>query len=107
MRRDRACAFAFAFALAVGSAGVGPARAEAEQAEEVVELRYAAPPGCPTRDAAVALIRERTPAVRFAAGAPRVFEVLVTAGEHGYTGALVVDDIADKQLTAPRCDDLV
>lgn len=111
MRCDRACAFAFAVALAlavaVTGAGAGPARAEPERAEEVVELRYAAPPGCPTRDAAVELIRERTPAVRFAAGAPRVFEVRVTAGEHGYTGALVVDDVADKQLTARRCDDLV
>jgi hypothetical protein len=109
MRCDRAFALALALALAASGAGAGagPAGAEVGRAEEIVELRYAAPPGCPTRDAAVELIRERTPAVRFAAGAPRVFEVVVTAGEHGYTGALVVDDVADKQLTAPRCDDLV
>src|SRR5690606_37356279 len=99
----RGCAFAI---VAIG-AGVGAAHADQDPAEEIVELRYAAPPGCPTREAAVGLIRERTPAVRFAAGAPRVFEVRVTAGEQGYTGALVVDATADKQLTARRCDDLV
>ncbi len=101
----RACAIAIA--ASVAGTGAAPPRAEAERAEEVVELRYAAPPGCPTRDAAVELIRERTPAVRFAAGAPRVFAIRVTAGEHGYTGELVVDETADKQLTAQRCDDLV
>lgn len=96
-----------AFAIVATGAGAGAARADQDPAEEVVELRYAAPPGCPTREAAVGLIRERTPAVRFAAGAPRVFEVRVTAVEQGYTGALVVDATADKQLTARRCDDLV
>ncbi len=103
MRRARA----FAIAASLAGAG-GAARAEHEpRAEEVVELRYSAPPGCPTRDAAVGLIRERTPAVRFEAGARRVFALRVTAGEHGYTGELVVDATADKQLTARRCDDLV
>jgi hypothetical protein len=98
---------ASALAIVATFAGAGAARADQGRAEEVVELRYAAPPECPTRDAAVGLIRERTPAVRFEAGAPRVFAVSVTAGEQGYTGALVVDATADKQLTAQRCDDLV
>jgi hypothetical protein len=104
----RACGFAITASLAgVAGTGASAARADREKAEEVVELRYAAPPECPTRDAAVGLIRERTPAVRFAAGARRVFAISVAAGEHGYTGALVVDATADKQLTAQRCDDLV
>lgn len=104
----RACGFATAASFAgIAGTGAGAALADGDRAEEVVELRYTAPPGCPTRDAAVELIRERMPAVRFAAGARRVFEVRVTAGAQGYTGALVVDAVADKQLAAPRCDDLV
>jgi hypothetical protein len=103
---------AWSLAIAVGIAGTGGAgRAEPaptpEKIEEVVELRYRAPPGCPGRDALIELIRERAPGARFAAGARRAFEISVTAGEHGYTGALVVDATADKQLAATRCDDLV
>jgi hypothetical protein len=110
---SRACGFAIAASLASGAhAGAGPGRgdgdgARAAAAEEIVELRYSAPPGCPTREAAIELIRERTPAVRFVAGAHRVFEVRVAAGERGYTGSLVVDATAAKQLAAARCDDLV
>ena len=107
MLRARAVAIAASFAGFAAAAAAGAAHADQDKAEEVVELRYTAPPGCPTRDTAVGLIRERTPAVRFAAGARRVFAISVTAGEHGYTGALVVDATADKQLTAQRCDDLV
>ncbi|HWO26600.1 MAG TPA: hypothetical protein VNO30_48055 [Kofleriaceae bacterium] len=102
----RACGFAVAASFASITGG-SEARAEQDRVEEVVELRYTAPPGCPTRDATVELIRERTAAVRFAPGARRVFEIRITAGEQGYTGALIVDAAADKQLAAQRCDDLV
>lgn len=74
---------------------------------DVVKLDYAAPAGCPDRDAFVAQIVERTPAVRFEASAPRTFAVEVVTTPEGFAGTLVVDSTADKQLAAARCDDLV
>jgi hypothetical protein len=85
-------------ALCVGS------RARADQ--EVVELRYVAPPECPSRASFEAEILERTPNVRLAAPAQRVFEVTMEATPDGFRGTLVVDRIADKELSAPRCEDL-
>jgi len=75
--------------------------------DEVVELHYSAPPECPDRDAVLAQIRERTPAVRFEDHAPRTFEIVITVHDGGFTGTLTVEAGADKQLTAARCDDLV
>lgn len=74
---------------------------------DVVKLDYAAPDGCPDREAFVAQIVERTPAVRFEATAPRTFAVAVVTTPDGFSGTLVVDSTADKQLAAARCDDLV
>jgi hypothetical protein len=74
---------------------------------DVVKLDYAAPDGCPDRDAFVAQIVQRTPAVRFEASAPRTFAVEIAATADGFAGTLVVDSTADKQLAATRCDDLV
>lgn len=79
----------------------------AEPPPEDVELRYVAPGECPARDAVEAQIRERATAVRFVAGASRVFDITVAVSDAGYTGTLVVDGAEGKQLTAPRCDDLV
>ena len=73
---------------------------------DVVKLDYAAPDGCPDRDAFVAQIVERTPAVRFEATAPRTFAVEIVATADGFAGTLVVDSTADKRLGAARCDDL-
>lgn len=119
--------------MAAGSA----ARAD----QEVVELRYSAPPGCPSRAAFEAEILERTQRVRFAAehspeqppargsgstaGDPRnpicrgctgsgpsaaparrVFAVTVETTADGFRGTLAVDRTSDKELAAPRCEDL-
>jgi hypothetical protein len=73
---------------------------------DVVKLDYAAPDGCPDRDAFVAQIVERAPAVRFEITAPRTFAVEIVATPDGFAGTLVVDSTADKQLAAARCDDL-
>jgi hypothetical protein len=81
---------------------VSPALAD----PEVVELRYAAPSGCPSRAAFEAAILERTPNVRLAAPAQRVFEVTIEAVPDGFRGALVVNRVADKELAAPSCEDL-
>jgi len=89
-------------AVAAVLAAASSARAE----PEVVELRYAAPAGCPSRDVFEAAILERTPSVRFAAPARRMFSITIEAAVDGFRGALVVDRIADKQLAAPRCEDL-
>jgi len=89
-------------AALVWLAGAPLARAD----EEVVELRYTAPPGCPERDGVEAAIRARTPNVRLAAPARRVFAITIEAVPEGFHGTLVVDRVADKELSAPRCDDL-
>ena len=89
-------------AVLVWFAGAPPARAD----EEIVELRYAAPGGCPERDEIEAAIRARTPNVRIAAPARRVFAITIEAVADGFHGTLVVDRVADKELAAPRCDDL-
>jgi len=87
-------------------AGAPPVRAD----EEVVELRYVAPEGCPAREVVEAAIRARTPNVRLAAQARRVFAITIEATNEatndGFRGTLVVDRVADKELSAPRCDDL-
>src|SRR5262245_22102344 len=102
----RVCGIAILFAE-VGVADAQPAGPIDHDEHERVELRYTAPGECPTRDAVVALVRERTPAVEVATGAPRVFAITITASADGFAGSLVVDGSADKQLTATRCDDLV
>jgi hypothetical protein len=79
-----------------------PDRAE----QETVELRYTAPPGCPERAVVEAEIVERTPNVRLAAPARRVFAITIEATPAGFHGTLVVDRVADKELAAPRCEDL-
>jgi hypothetical protein len=79
-----------------------PARAD----PEVVELRYAAPPACPSRAAFEAEILERTNNVRLGAPARRVFAVAIEPTADGFHGALVVDHDADKELASPRCEDL-
>jgi hypothetical protein len=91
-----------AMAALLWLAGAPPARAD----EEVVELQYVAPSGCPARDRVEAAIRARTPNVRLAAQARRVFAITIEAAADGFHGTLVVDRIADKELSAPRCDDL-
>jgi hypothetical protein len=83
-------------------AGTRGARAD----EEVVELRYHAPAECPARSELEAAILERTPNVRLAAPARRVFAITIEATGDGFRGALVVDRSADKELAATRCDDL-
>jgi hypothetical protein len=72
----------------------------------VVELRYDAPAGCPERSAFEAEILERTPNVRLGAPAHRVFAVAIEPTADGFRGALVVDQVADKELAARSCDDL-
>jgi len=89
-------------AALVWLAGAPPAHAD----EEVVELRYAAPPGCPERAEIEAAIRARTPNVRLGAPARRVFAITIEAVADGFHGTLLVDRVADKELAAPRCDDL-
>lgn len=104
----RACGFVIAASLAGGAAAAAdPGAGHAPAGAMSFELRYSAPPGCPTREAAIELIRERAPGARFSPGARRVLEVRVTDAARGYTGALAVDAIAEKQLAAARCDDLV
>jgi len=88
-------------ALAVIAAG-SPARAD----QEVVELRYSAPPDCPSRAAFEAEILERTPSVRLSEPARRVFAVTIETTADGFRGTLVVDRASDKELAAPRCEDL-
>jgi len=88
-------------ALLVVTAG-SPARAD----QEVVELRYSAPAGCPSRAAFEAEILERTPSVRLAAPARRVFAVTIEATADGFRGTLVVNRASDKELASPRCEDL-
>lgn len=99
-----------AIAAVLWLAGVPRVRAE----EEVVALQYAAPAGCPDRAVVEAAIRARTPNVRLAAQAHRVFAITIEAAtgaapeatSNGFRGTLVVDRVADKELSAPRCDDL-
>jgi len=74
--------------------------------QEVVELRYSAPPGCPSRAAFEAEIVERTPSARLSVPARRVFAVTIEATADGFRGTLVVDRASDKELAAPRCEDL-
>jgi hypothetical protein len=73
---------------------------------EVVELRYDAPPACPSRAAFETEILERTSNVQLGAPARRVFSVAIEPTADGFHGVLVVDDVADKQLASPRCEDL-
>jgi hypothetical protein len=73
---------------------------------EIVELRYAAPAGCPARPVVEAAILERTPNVSLAASARRVFAITIVPIPDGFRGTLVVDEVADKELSAQRCDDL-
>ena len=88
--------------VAVVAALGGAARAD----EEVVELRYAAPAACPTREAVTDEIRARTPNVRLSGHARRVFAITIDRTAEGFRGTLVVDLVARKELSAPRCDDL-
>jgi hypothetical protein len=78
----------------------------AHAAPEVVELRYAAPPGCPARGAFETAILERTPNVRLGAPARRVFDVTIETVPDGFRGRVAVDRVADKELAAPGCDEL-
>lgn len=74
---------------------------------EIVELRYTAPDACPARGVVEAAIRERTPNVTIGAPARRVFAITISATPpEGFKGTLIVDDVADKELSAQRCDDL-
>src|SRR5438067_2244183 len=94
-------------AIVVVVATTADAQPQEPIARETVELRYTAPEECPARDAVLAQISQRTPAVTFGTGARRLFEITIATSEHGYSGTLVVDHAADKQLAASRCDDLV
>jgi hypothetical protein len=87
-------------ATALGSSTV------ADASSEVVELRYAAPEGCPTRSAVESAILARTVNVRFATPARRVFAITIRATDDGYRGTLEIDQAANKELAAQRCDDL-
>ncbi len=78
----------------------------ASAAPEMVELRYAAPDGCPARAVVEAGILERTPNVSLGAPARRVFAITIEPIADGFRGTLVVDEVADKELSAQRCDDL-
>jgi hypothetical protein len=80
----------------VVTASGSPARAD----QETVELRYSAPPGCPSRAAFEAEILERTPNVRLAAPARRVFAVTIEPADDGFRGTLVVDRKGADPLTA-------
>ncbi|MBC7974891.1 MAG: hypothetical protein H7138_07875, partial [Myxococcales bacterium] len=80
--------------------------APASAAPEIVELRYVAPDGCPARAVVEAGILERTPNVALGAPGRRVFAITIEPIADGFRGTLVVDDVADKELSAPRCDDL-
>lgn len=80
--------------------------APAHASTEVVELRYAAPPGCPALATIEAAILERTSNVRFATPARRVFVITIQATPDGFRGTLEIDAVADKELAAQRCDDL-
>jgi hypothetical protein len=91
-----------AIAMLAVLASDAPSRADAE----VVELRYDAPAGCPARSEFEAEILERTPNVQLGAPARRVFAVTIEPTADGFHGALVVDRVADKELSAQRCDDL-
>jgi hypothetical protein len=91
-----------AWLVIAGLAIAAPAVAD----PEIVELRYAAPAGCPARGVVEAAIRERTPNVTIGAPARRVFAITIGAVPDGFRGTLVVDDVADKELSAQRCDDL-
>lgn len=95
-------------ARAAPNAFEGPAGSASSMSDdaEVVVLRYSAPSGCPARDVIEAAVRSRAPKVRLAATARRVFAITIEAAPGGYRGALVVDDVADKALSAERCDDL-
>ena len=88
-------------ALATMCVGL-PVRAD----PEVVELRYAAPPACPSRAAFETEILERTNNVQLGAPARRVFSVAIEPTADGFHGVLVVDNVADKELASPRCEDL-
>src|SRR5258705_1914175 len=82
----------------------------ADPEREDVVLRYDAPSACPDRAALEAMVGQRTPAARFVDGAERVFAITVRASESGFAGELSVtgaDGVADRTLTAARCDDLV
>lgn len=89
-------------AMLLWLAGAPAVRAD----EEVVELRYVAPGECPARDVVEGAIRARTPNVRLAAPAHRVFAITIEATAEGFRGTLLVDRVADKELAAQRCDDL-
>jgi len=91
-----------AMAMLFSLAGAPAAHAD----EEVVELRYVAPVECPARDVVEGAIRARTPNVRLAAPAHRVFAITIEATAEGFRGTLLVDSVADKELAAPRCEDL-
>lgn len=91
-------------ALVLLCAAAGIARAD----REAVALDYAAPEGCPDRAAVEAAVRERTPQVRFAAGAARTFAIAITERDGEYVGTLSVAATGDaRELSAHRCDDLV
>jgi len=72
-----------------------------------VELTYRAPASCPSRAAVEDAIRERMPAVQFAAHAGRAFAIAIAPSGDGFAGTLSVDGAADQPLSARRCDDLV
>jgi hypothetical protein len=105
--------------LAIAIVVIASVRTAAADVERV-RLDYAAPPECPDRAAFVAQVGERTAALELDEGGDaegaslssddrreRRFAVTITAVDDGFTGVLVVDDVADKQLAARRCDDLV
>jgi hypothetical protein len=92
--------------LSIAAAAVLASAATAHATPEVVELRYTAPDGCPTRDAIEAAILARTTNVRFATPGSRVFALTLEATADGFRGTLTIDEAADKELGAQRCDDL-
>jgi hypothetical protein len=92
--------------LSVAAAAALGNAASARASSEVVELRYAAPDGCPTRRAVESAILERTANVRFATPGRRVFAITIKATDDGFRGTLEIDQAADKELAAQHCEDL-
>jgi hypothetical protein len=108
-------------ALALGAGG-GRSRAEPPRAAPAdglvgIALRYDAPPGCPERDAAAAMILARAPSLGVAAASaplgdpaarrPRAVLMRIAAEPAGYRGEVVIAAAPSRPLAAARCEDVV
>jgi hypothetical protein len=78
--------------LSIAATAVIGSTALAGASAEIVELRYAAPPGCPTLGAVEAAILARTSNVRFATPARRVFVITIRETADGFRGTLQIDE---------------